>query len=93
MNTHQKEKRDAVPIPSGVYRHHKGGLYAVLYDVGPRGQVHYVSLTTGRAYRRVRYAFTQVVTWPDKARRSRFVYVGEEVALVGEHVVKREVKA
>lgn len=71
----------------GIYKHHSGGLYRVLFVAhdstnGPREgtcSVIYVSLTTGRVncreekqfHERVRVSFVKTVP--------RFAYVGDEI--------------
>lgn len=72
-------------ISSGkIYRHHKGGLYTVLFLAeeatnarkGNNGGVVYVSHTYGKIKYRDLDEFVEEVQWPDRTMRPRFVLEG-----------------
>lgn len=64
----------------GLYRHHRGGLYTLLFvadestnaRIGQTAAV-YVSLTNGKIRVRDAGEFFEVVEWPDGVTRPRFV--------------------
>jgi len=71
----------------GIYRHHKGGLYRVLFtarqstngpDVG-LPLVVYVSLTKGTVHVRDEQEFHEPIGGTTLGELNRFTYVGEQV--------------
>lgn len=73
-------------IRSGkTYRHHKGGLYTVLFVAeestnkrkGNNGGIVYVSHTYGKIKYRDFDEFTEELEWPDGVTRPRFILLEE----------------
>lgn len=65
---------------TGIYRHHKGGVYAVLSictnttnGQGDAKMVFYCSLTTHQLFVREISQFHEDVKWPDGKMRARFM--------------------
>lgn len=72
---------------NGIYRHYKGGLYAVLglatnTTNGPMDgakMVLYYSLAKQRIFTCPIEQFVERVKWPDGVERERFNHVGEKL--------------
>ena len=86
-------KKEIIDMQAGVYRHFKGGLYQCLgiaaHSETNERMVVYVSLTganlSGPRLRvRPLSMWNEIVDWPKGGRHARFMYVGEEINLVGE---------
>ncbi len=68
----------------GIFDHFKGGVYLVTgYSTWASGNgeriVEYLSMTNAQKFTRLGSQWCEVVEWPDKRYRSRFVYRGPDL--------------
>jgi hypothetical protein len=71
-------------ILPGLYQHHKGGRYRVLFTATDSETLEpvviYVSLTTSEIFARPEKMWNQPVTWPDGSTGLRFAPIKPELA-------------